>query len=175
MGDVTLLTGGARSGKSSLAVRMAQASAHPVAFIATAEARDDEMAERILLHRAERPSGWPTIEAPLEILPALAYADADAFVVLDCLALFVSNALEATWSERELVMHVVEFALTLRERDAGGVIVTNEVGLGLVPMNELARSYRDALGRVNAALAEHVGCVLLVVAGRVLELKESAV
>ena len=157
---LTFLLGGARSGKSSLAVRLAGAAGAPVVFVATAEARDEEMAERIAHHRAERPPGWTTIEEPLELHAAVTSAPDGAVVVIDCLSLWVANLLEQQ-REPDLVVPV---------RPGLTIAVSNEVGLGIVPANELARTFRDVLGGVNALFARCASRSLLMVAGRTLEL-----
>jgi adenosyl cobinamide kinase/adenosyl cobinamide phosphate guanylyltransferase len=166
----TFLLGGARSGKSSLAVRLASAFEGPVVVLATAEARDDEMAERIRRHRASRPAAWETVEAPLDLLEATKSVGEDALVILDCLTLWVSNALET--GVDEIVDEAREVATILAGREAPGIVVSNEVGLGVVPANEMARTYRDLLGRVNATFAERASRSFFVVAGRGLSLDE---
>jgi adenosylcobinamide kinase/adenosylcobinamide-phosphate guanylyltransferase len=165
-----LLLGGARSGKSALAVRRAEAFAGPVAFIATAEARDAEMAARIARHRAERPRDWTTIDAPSALAEALAAVPAEACVIVDCLSLWVSNLLERN-EEEAIARLAVETARRAAERPAPTIAVSNEVGMGIVPDNELARSYRDVLGRVNAIWAEHAAEAAFVIAGRQLSLE----
>ena len=168
----TFLIGGARSGKSSLAVRLASACDGPVVVLVTAEARDEEMAERIRAHRAARPAAWKTVEAPLEHLPAIRDVGEPSCVILDCLTLWVSNALEAGDSEDEIDREARALASTLAERAAPAIVVSNEVGLGIVPTNELARTYRDVLGRVNGSFAAAASRSFLVVAGRGLPLEE---
>lgn len=169
---LTFLLGGARSGKSTLAVRLASEWSGPVVFVATAEHRDDpEMDARIEAHVAERPPGWKTVEAPLEVVGCVAAAPADACVVVDCLTLWVSNALEAGWSDEETEAAAGELARAAAVREAPTVVVSNEVGLGVVPETPLGRRYRDVLGRVNAVVAAEADRALLVVAGRALELR----
>ena len=163
---VTFLLGGARSGKSTMAMRLAAAHEGPVAVIATAEARDEDMARRIAEHRAARPPSWTTIEEPLELAAAVDAVDAKTFVLLDCLTLWVSNALEAGRPEEQLVSEARSLASTLAARPTPSVVVSNEVGLGIVPLNALARTYRDLLGRVNTAVAAAADRSFLVVAGR---------
>lgn len=163
---LTFLIGGARSGKSTMALRLASAFAGPVAVIATAEARDDDMAGRIAEHRAARPSTWTTIEEPLDLARAVDAVGEGTFVLLDCLTLWVSNALEAGRPDGELVAEAAALASTLAARRTPSVVVSNEVGLGIVPANALARRYRDLLGRVNAAVAAVADRSFLVVAGR---------
>jgi adenosylcobinamide kinase/adenosylcobinamide-phosphate guanylyltransferase len=157
---LVFLLGGARSGKSSLAVRLAGESRLPVVFIATGEARDEEMAERIARHRAERPAGWRTVEEPLDLHAALESAPTDACVVVDCLSLWVANVLEAGREPDQRVP----------ARTAPTIVVSNEVGLGVVPMTPLGREYRDVLGRVNAAWAAAADEPYFVVAGKALRL-----
>jgi adenosylcobinamide kinase/adenosylcobinamide-phosphate guanylyltransferase len=168
----TFLIGGARSGKSSLAVRLASAVGGQVVVVATAEARDDEMAERIRAHRASRPEGWRTVEAPIELLDAVDGVGEDACVVLDCLTLWVSNAIEAGASGEKIDAEARTLTSILAGRPASSVVVSNEVGLGIVPANALARTYRDVLGRVNASFAAEASRSLFVVAGRGLSLEE---
>lgn len=161
------LLGGARSGKSSAAVRLAVASGRPVTFVATAEAGDEEMAARIAAHRAERPADWDSVEAPLELLAAVSSADAGRFLVVDCLTLWVANLVGAGRSSGEIIAEARLVAEALRARP--GVVVSNEVGLGVVPANALARRYRDDLGAVNALFAAAAKRSLLLVAGRALD------
>lgn len=168
----TFLVGGARSGKSKLAVRLASAFDGPVVVVATAEARDDEMLDRIRAHRSARPAEWVTAEAPLYPLAAVEGIDEKACVILDCLTLWVSNALEAGGSEDAIDGEARTLASILAGRDAPSVVVSNEVGLGIVPANELARRYRDVLGRVNGSFADEASRSFLVVAGRGLPLQE---
>jgi adenosyl cobinamide kinase/adenosyl cobinamide phosphate guanylyltransferase len=167
MGFVLLL-GGARSGKSDRAALLATESRMRVTFIATATAGDDEMTERISRHRFARPAVWSTVEAPLDLLAAVASTPPDHFVVVDCLTLWVSNLLGAGISAAEILARAEQAAGELAARP--GVVVSNEVGLGIVPANELARTFRDALGGVNAAFARCAARSVLMVAGRSLEL-----
>jgi adenosylcobinamide kinase / adenosylcobinamide-phosphate guanylyltransferase len=167
----TFLVGGARSGKSTLAVRLASAFGCAVLVVATAEARDDDMAERIRAHRASRPPEWEVLEAPLELLVALEGVREDASVVLDCLTLWVSNALEDGAAEEDVDGEARKVASALASREAPSIVVSNEVGLGIVPANELARRYRDLLGRVNASFAAQASRSYFVVAGRGLPLQ----
>lgn len=165
-----LLLGGARSGKSTLAVRLAQAWDGPVFFVVTAEARDAEMAERIERHRRDRQVEWKTVEEPVELVEVLRGVPDDAFVVVDCLTLWVANLMEAGWNEEAVEQAARQAAAVLAARAAPTVVVSNEVGLGVVPETALGRAYRDVLGRVNAAVAEAADSAHLVVAGRVLDL-----
>jgi adenosylcobinamide kinase/adenosylcobinamide-phosphate guanylyltransferase len=167
---LTFVTGGARSGKSGYALRLAAAAGGPVAMIATAEARDGEMRERIAAHRAERPAAWRTIEEPRDLAGALAALTSDEFAIVDCLSLWVSNLLEDAGAPD--VERLAGEAAVLAAGHAGGcVAVSNEVGMGIVPVNALARSYRDVLGRVNAIWADAADDALFAVSGRVLRLE----
>jgi adenosylcobinamide kinase / adenosylcobinamide-phosphate guanylyltransferase len=163
---LVLLVGGARSGKSTLALERARASGRDVVFVATGEAGDDEMAERIERHRRERPAHWTTVEEPLQLGRALARTPGEATVVVDCLSLWVANVLELADVEQE----AERVARAAAARPGLTVAVTNEVGLGIVPDNALARRYRDVLGRVNAIWADTADEACFVVAGRTLRL-----
>ena len=170
--SLVVLLGGARSGKSTLALELATGAGTAVTFVATAEALDDEMAARIARHRAERPAGWASVEEPLELGRALAGVEPGSTCIVDCLTLWVSNALEAGDSEDEIDRKARALASTLAERAGPAIVVSNEVGLGIVPANELARTYRDVLGRVNGSFAAAASRSFLVVAGRGLPLEE---
>jgi len=158
--SLVVLIGGARSGKSSLAVRLAAESGAPVVFVATGEARDAEMEERIARHRAERPAGWETVEEPVDLHGAIESAPPEACVVVDCLSFWVANLLE---QGTDPDLHVPL-------RNGPTIAVSNEVGLGVVPVTPLGRSYRDVLGRVNAAWASAADEAYFVVAGKALRL-----
>jgi adenosyl cobinamide kinase/adenosyl cobinamide phosphate guanylyltransferase len=168
---LTFLIGGARSGKSTLAVRRAAATGAPVVFVATAEALDDEMAARIARHRAERPQGWRTVEAPVDVGGALEDSPPEAVVIVDCLSLWVSNLLGKGFDDDEVQRRAAEAADMAAARRGLTLAVSNEVGMGVVPINELGRRYRDLLGRVNATWASAAAEAVLVVAGRQLVLE----
>jgi len=163
-----LVLGGARSGKSAMAERLAIESGDPVIFIATGEARDEEMEARIRHHREDRPPSWQTVEAPVDLLAAIASSSGGDFLVVDCLTLWVSNLLEKGMDLGDIGVVAAAVAKELSRRRA--VVVSNEVGLGIVPANELSRAFRDALGSVNALFADVAERAVLMVAGRVLEL-----
>ncbi len=167
----TLLVGGARSGKSTGAERLAQRSESDVVFVATATAGDSEMAARIAAHRVARPANWRTIEEPVRVLARMADVDPHAFVVLDCLTLWVSNLLEVGTSDDDVLTLAAELADALAERPGNGAVVSNDVGGGIVPDNALARRYRDLLGSVNAVFADRSERSLLMVAGRAVALE----
>jgi adenosylcobinamide kinase/adenosylcobinamide-phosphate guanylyltransferase len=165
-----LLTGGARSGKSRLAVELATASGRSVVFVATAEPGDADMADRIGRHRAERPAEWATVEEPIDLARALDRVGSDEFVVVDCLTLWIANLVFADRSDDEIATAAAAVASVLVARDAPSVVVTNEVGLGIHPDTDLGRRYRDLLGGVNRAVAADAWRSLLVVAGRAVRL-----
>jgi adenosyl cobinamide kinase/adenosyl cobinamide phosphate guanylyltransferase len=158
---LVVLIGGARSGKSRLAVELARDEGRPVTFVATGWAGDEEMAERIARHRAERPAEWSTVEEPRELARALSAVPAGDTAIVDCLSLWVANL------DGEAPPEVAEAAAA---RDGLTIAVTNEVGMGIVPDNSVAREYRDDLGRVNAQWAGLADEAWLVVAGRRLRL-----
>jgi adenosylcobinamide kinase / adenosylcobinamide-phosphate guanylyltransferase len=169
---LTLLLGGARSGKSALAERLAARWDGPVTVVVTAQARDTEMAERIRRHRARRPAGWRTVEEPLDLEAALAKVPAEAQVLLDCLTLWVSNLLEQDLTDEQVGQLARSAAAAAAAREAPTVVVSNEVGSGIVPADPLSRRYRDLLGQVNAVWAAAADQALLLVAGRALPLAD---
>lgn len=166
----TVLLGGARSGKSALAVELGRRWGGSVSFVATAEVRDEDMRRRVDRHSRERPEGWNLVEEPLG-LEALPLWRSDDLVIVDCLTLWVANLLEAGQDEDA----IVETARRLAERTSGRpsptVFVSNEVGLGIVPASPLGRRFRDVLGRVNRVFLERADKALFLVAGRVLPLE----
>ena len=164
---LTVLLGGARSGKSTLAVDLARREAAPVVFLATAEAGDDEMAARILEHRSTRPAEWKTVEEPLDIGGVLADLPAETCVVIDCLTLWVANLLAAG---RDAEAAAREAARVAASRPGHTIVVTNEVGSGIVPADAKTRQFRDTLGVVNATWVADADRSLLRVAGRALPL-----
>lgn len=165
-----LLLGGARSGKSRLAVSLAREHAGPVTVLVTAEARDEEMQARIAAHRAERPAGWETIEEPLRLEAAMAAVPPERTLLVDCLSLWVANVLER--GDRPVdVAAAAERGAGLAARRSGlTVAVSNEVGLGVVPATPLGRLYRDVMGTANRAWAHAATQAVLVVAGQTLPL-----
>jgi adenosylcobinamide kinase/adenosylcobinamide-phosphate guanylyltransferase len=165
---LTLVIGGARSGKSRLAEGLAVGSGWARVYVATAEAWDDEMRDRIADHRASRGEGWATVEAPLDLAPALAGLGPDQVVLIDCATLWLTNHLLA---EHDLEQEQASFLSLLADCRAKVIVVSNEVGLSVVPDNALARRFRDAQGRLNQALAAQAGLVVAVWAGLPLVLK----
>lgn len=163
-----LVTGGARAGKSAFALAHAHAlGLDQVSFIATAQALDEEMHQRIQQHRAERPAAWETLEEPLELPFALVRARGRV-VLLDCLTLWVSNLMQV---EREVLPEVEKLLAVRAQTGKTLLVVTNEVGLGIVPANALARRYRDLLGAANRRMAQEADRVYLLVAGIPVKLK----
>jgi adenosylcobinamide kinase/adenosylcobinamide-phosphate guanylyltransferase len=168
MGRLATVCGGARSGKSAFALRWAMRQGERRAFVATAQAFDDEMRARIALHRAERSDGFHTLEAPLELEAALRSIEGVDVVVIDCLTLWLSNLLLAGSSDAQLAERVRELLRVLSAATFASIVVSNEVGMGIVPDNALARRFRDATGRAHQALATAsdelylgaMGCVL---------------
>lgn len=167
---LTFLTGGARSGKSAVAVRRAGRTGAPVVFVATGEAGDAEMADRITRHRAERPAHWSTVEAPTDLVEALAGLAPGQTVVVDCLSLWVSNLMGRGVDEAGTLDRAHALGRWATAYPGEVVVVTNEVGSGIVPMHPVSRDYRDRLGRVNAVVAGYAALAQLVVAGRTLTL-----
>jgi adenosylcobinamide kinase/adenosylcobinamide-phosphate guanylyltransferase len=189
---LVLILGGARSGKSTFAEQLATNSKRSVAFIATATGRDDEMRERIAKHRAARPAGWQTLEETLDLVGAVKWASQQADVLLlDCLTLWLSNVLlqemaahdegEVEMAFRSESLHVSERAMKdlndcldviqLLGAEKTIIMVSNEVGLGIVPSYALGRLYRDMLGYVNQRVAQAADRVYLMVAGIAVDIK----
>jgi adenosylcobinamide kinase/adenosylcobinamide-phosphate guanylyltransferase len=168
---LTLLTGGARSGKSARALALA-GCAPRVLFVATGEALDDEMAARIAAHKTERPAAWDTLEAPRALTTALApHTDHYDLIIIDCLTLWVSNLLLAHPTPIDPVAAVPPLLDVYARSRASWIVVTNEVGLGLVPDTPLGRTYRDLLGAVNRQVAAAADVVEFMVAGLPLTIK----
>ncbi|SMF22294.1 adenosylcobinamide kinase /adenosylcobinamide-phosphate guanylyltransferase [Tistlia consotensis] len=169
---VTLVLGGARSGKSAHAEALVESRPGPCLYLATAEAGDGEMAERIAAHRARRGTRWRTLEEPLDLAGALSEGvGSDGAVLVDCLTLWLSNLLAAGRDPAEETRHLLK---ALPGVEVPVVFVSNEVGLGIVPMNALARRFRDEAGRLNQAVAAAADRVVFVAAGLPLVLKPSA-
>jgi adenosylcobinamide kinase / adenosylcobinamide-phosphate guanylyltransferase len=173
MGTLVLILGGARSGKSSYAQSLAEATGKPVTFIATAEALDDEMSARIQKHRAERPATWETLEIQFDIASQL-HRVKSKVVLLDCITLLISNLLmQFVKDERvdeapfmaAVQQEINELVRRLRVGEQDWILISNEVGLGLVPAYQMGRVYRDAIGWANQRLAREADNVIFMVAG----------
>ncbi|HQV56921.1 MAG TPA: bifunctional adenosylcobinamide kinase/adenosylcobinamide-phosphate guanylyltransferase [Ilumatobacteraceae bacterium] len=169
MGEITFLIGGARSGKSTLAVRLghehAQRERGRVTVIATAVAFDEDLRARIQRHRDERPA-WPTVEEPIDLAGAISSAPDDDLLIIDCLTVWV-----ATMMHHDRMIDATAVADALSRRAGPAVVISNEVGLGIVPDNELSRVYRDELGRVNQLIARTAQRTMLMLAGMALPLQ----
>jgi len=173
--SLILITGGARSGKSRFAQQHAAAWGGEVLFVATAEARDADMAARIRQHQRERPAHWRTLEVPLGVAQALRTAPPAPVMLLDCVTLWVTNLLlreGATWAAAEQELDaLLEW---YRAAPVTLLMVTNEVGLGLVPADAVSRMFRDWLGLFNQRLAAEADAVYLMVSGLAVEVKALA-
>lgn len=167
MARTTLFLGGARSGKSRLAQVAAEACEGPLSYLATAEGLDDEMADRIARHRADRGKRWRTVECPLA-LPEAIGAIGEGAILIDCLTLWLSNLL---FDGQDIPARTCDLVGAITASALPIVIVTNEVGLGIVPDHPLGRSFRDAAGRLNQAVAAAVDTTYFVAAGLVLPLQ----
>lgn len=179
MGCVVLVTGGSRSGKSAYALKMAEALSGSRAFVATAQITDDEMRERVRQHRRARSRRrWYTIEEPLDLVRVLSNARRFDVVVVDCLAFWVNNLMHQAEKRRKLISDQEIEKLCARvlkacsKRRGTVILVTNEVGMGIVPENALARRYRDLLGRCNQLIAAGADVVTFVACGIPLHLKQ---
>lgn len=178
-----LITGGARSGKSKFAQELALKSGEPVLFVATAEAGDEEMRGRIEEHKKARPATWETLEVTAHIGSQISQKAAQAkTVVIDCITLLVNNiflkfsepsgeGIDAARIEEEVMAEIAELVGCMGQVPANFIIVTNELGLGIVPANKMGRLYRDLLGRANQILAKRADEVYLMVSGIPLPIK----
>ncbi len=162
---LTLVLGGARSGKSAHAEALITALPPPWVYVATAQAFDAEMRDRIATHRARRAAGWETVESPLDLAGPLA---TDRPVLVDCLTLWLTNLM---LGGHDIAAATTALEAALESRAAQTVLVANEVGLGIVPDNALARAFRDAAGRLNQTIAARADTVLFLVAGLPMRVK----
>lgn len=172
--SVTFVLGGARSGKSAYAQGLVEAAAaragRPPVMIATAEALDEEMAARIAAHRRERGEAWRTVEAPLDLAGAVRNLSSGDAVAVDCLTLWLSNLM---FAERDVEAATDDLLAALAETAAEVVVVSNEVGMSLVPENALARAFRDAAGRLNRRVAQQADHAVVMFCGLGVTLKGS--
>ena len=173
MSKITLILGGARSGKSSYAQHLAEETGRPVTFLATAQALDEEMSRRIQKHRVERPASWETLEVSFDIA-AHVHQIGSKVIILDCITLLLSNLLmqfvqDDIVNESQFMPavknEVNELLSVIRAQEQEWIIISNEVGLGLVPPYQMGRVYRDALGWANQQLARQADNVIFMVAG----------
>ncbi len=172
---LTLIIGGARSGKSAFAEKLAARHEH-VLFVATAEALDDEMRQRIAKHQENRPANWRTLEEPRAVAEAITGADAaHSVLLLDCLTLWVSNLLldmeEQSGAEQHITAEAERLLAAYEASNAEWVVVTNDVGGGVVPPTPLGRAFQDALGRVNQLVAARADKVYQMTAGLAVDVK----
>ena len=167
-GSLTFVLGGARSGKSRHAETLVSACPAPWTYLATAQAFDDEMRERIALHRDRRDGRWHTVEAPLELADAIGRIPGGQALLVDCLTLWLTNVMLA---ERNVEKACEELAAALARPRGPWFVVSNEVGLGIVPDNRLGRDFRDAAGRLNQMIAAKADAVLFMVAGLPMKVK----
>lgn len=158
----TFVLGGAASGKSIWAEALLETEALPMTYIATGRVRDDEVRRRVDIHRARRDQRWTTVEAPLDLGPALTAISRDQVVLIDCATMWLSNHLLDGFDVAQAQTMLID---ALRACPAAWVIVSNEVGHGIVPDNALARQFREAQGRLNIALASEADLAVQVIAG----------
>lgn len=165
MGKITFILGGARSGKSSQALKLAKEYKR-IAFIATCEAKDVEMTERIAAHKSSRPRHWKTYEEPLNIEPVIRKIGSqfDA-IIIDCLTLLVSNLMHEGYKQKDIEKYITKACASLKKIKANSIIVSNEVGLGIVPENKLGRDFRDIAGKANQIIAKNANKVFFMVSG----------
>ncbi|MCX7796622.1 MAG: bifunctional adenosylcobinamide kinase/adenosylcobinamide-phosphate guanylyltransferase [bacterium] len=169
--SLTLILGGARSGKSNFALSLAK-DKREVTFVATALPLDEEMKERIERHKRERPLYWKTVEEPLDLLSVVKDLDSE-IIILDCLTMWVSNLLERHIDE-EIIGMAEDIAEYCRKFNGEVIAISNEVGLGIVPEYPLGRRYRDLLGKVNQVFARYSNKVFFMIAGIPLEVKDES-
>ncbi len=181
----TLIIGGARSGKSNYAQELALKFPQPVLFVATAEAGDEEMRQRIEEHKKIRPSKWRTLEVTTHVGDRIRQEiEAMQTVIVDCITLLVNNIFnrylnssgelsDASLIEKEVIAEISALVDCISQVNARFIIVTNEVGLGLVPANKMSRLYRDLLGRANQILAQHTDEIYLMIAGLPVKIKST--
>lgn len=173
MKKLVFVTGGSRSGKTMFAQKLAESWEGRLLYVATAEARDSEMERRIAAHRADRGERWSTLEETLDLAAATASFSSFGGVLVDCLTLWTSNLMEAHGEDEVAIDSSLErFLAALAARPSNIVVVTNEVGQGIVPMNEMARRFRDLAGKINRKVSLAADEAYLVVAGRVLKLEK---
>ncbi|MCG2711869.1 MAG: bifunctional adenosylcobinamide kinase/adenosylcobinamide-phosphate guanylyltransferase [Candidatus Omnitrophica bacterium] len=171
MGKVIFITGAARSGKSKLAVDWAKKSLKKIVFLASCAPLDEEMKQRVAKHKQARPGDWKTIEEPVNAADVIKKAEADELVIFDCLTLWITNIMLKLNEEELINEKIEELLLALRQAKAEVIIVSNEVGWGIVPENKLARQFRDIAGLTHQRLAGISDEVYLVTAGLAQKLK----
>lgn len=172
---ITLVLGGARSGKSRYAEQLASNSQLPVLYIATATALDEEMSARIAHHQTQRPSEWALCECPLQLAETLAReSQKPQCILVDCLTLWLNNQL-FHYPQQDFSLLFKQLIDSLQNNQAQIIFVANEVGLGIIPLGEISRQFVDEAGRLNQALAQRADTVFFIAAGLPLQLKGDAV
>lgn len=173
MGKVTFILGGARSGKSQFAIGLAKKTSKCVIFIATATDSDKEMRERIKLHRKNRPSHWKTIEEPKKLSSLVkGIPKKTELIIIDCMTIFISNLLLEGKSDNFIESEISLMLKALKKSRLNSLIVSNEVGMGIVPDNALARRFRDLAGKINQGIAKASNEVYFIVSGLTLKIKD---
>jgi len=171
MGKIIFITGGARSGKSRQATELAQNLGNNIVFIATCVPLDDEMKERVKRHKRSRPKNWNTIEESTDLASALKSLDSFDVVIIDCITLFLTNLMMAELSDEDILSKIQKTVDTAKEANFPVIIVSNEIGLGLVPANEMGRRFRDLSGFANQTIAKNAEEVYFMVSGLPLKVK----
>ena len=172
MSDFIFVLGGARSGKSAYALNLAKERSRKVLYIATAEAKDSEMKRRISKHRASRPKYWKTIEEPLDLISALKKQKHKyEVIIIDCLTLYLSNLMHQGLKPGAIIKIIKDAAGYIKAMKESVIVISNEVGLGIVPENKLAREFRDTSGLANQAMTKAADEVVFIQAGIPIRLK----
>ena len=172
MSDFIFILGGARSGKSAYALNLAKKRSRKVLYIATAEAKDSEMKSRISQHKASRPRYWKTIEEPLDLIGALKkHKHKYEVIIIDCLTLYLSNLMHQGLRQGAIIKRIKDAAGYIKTMEEAVIVISNEVGLGIVPENRLAREFRDISGLVNQAMTKAADEVVFIQAGIAVKLK----
>jgi len=172
MGNIIFITGGARSGKSNFALTIAKKKKGKVAFIATAQAKDAEMKERIALHKARRPKNWATFEEPYNLEGCIRdIGHSFKTVIIDCLTLWVTNLIMKKADDACIEKEALKMLDAINKSRINCIFITNEIGSGIVPDNKLARRFRDIAGRIDQLVAQHANEMYLMVSGIPLKIK----
>lgn len=175
MPGIILITGGARSGKSNFAVKLASQSKGKVAFIATAVAEDDEMKRRITLHKKSRPQEWTTVEEPLNLSKAIESVYDHDVIIIDCITLYLNNLIsnDGTIDDEFMLLKIKKMIESAKRFHGTIIIISNELGMGIVPENRLAREFRDVAGKANQMIAESADKVYVCFSGIPVQIKGS--
>lgn len=171
MKQIILITGSVRSGKSDFALKLAEISKKKVVFLATCIPQDEEMRQRVKKHKLNRPKDWKTIEESINICSVIEKTKETKLVVIDCLTLWISNLILSGKPEKEIFKRINSFIKTLKQTRASVIIVSNEVGWGIVPENKLARMFRDIIGITHQKVSRISSDVYLIIGGLPLKIK----